>query len=164
MNFDHRDVAANTNKWYECINTKNMTVTVKVAWCEEGLEELKEDLSEEAYNLIDEQGCVVLPMRFEVCPTCDGRGKYVNPSIDAHGITSDEWNEEWSYEEREVYMSGGYDILCCECDGEKVVPEINTNAGGFNNAKKEIKDLVDSNIGEEARYVRLCMAEREMGA
>ena len=34
---------------------------------------------------------VELPARFEVCHTCDGKGKHVNPSIDSHGISSEEF-------------------------------------------------------------------------
>ena len=164
MNFDYRDVAANTDRWYEHINTKNMTVIVNVACDEESLENLKEDLSEEAYNLIDENGCVILPMKFKVCSTCNGKGTHVNPSIDSHGITEEEWNRDWSYEEQETYLSGGYDIACYECHGEKVVPEININSYNITNPMREIIEIIDSNIREEMLYTRSCMMERALGA
>ena len=61
-----------------------------------------------------------LPTTWVVCPTCDGRGSYVNPSIDAHGITSDEW-AEWDHEEQDIYTSGGYDVTCEECRGRTTV-------------------------------------------
>lgn len=62
-----------------------------------------------------------IPIKFEMCGTCGGKGKHVNPSIDAHGITEDEWGQ-WDSEEQELYMSGGYDIECNECQGKRVIP------------------------------------------
>jgi hypothetical protein len=66
----------------------------------------------------------VLPFKFEVCGTCGGKGSHVNPSIDSHGITASEWEEDYDEESRETYMSGGYDVPCNECGGQRVVPEI----------------------------------------
>lgn len=57
----------------------------------------------------------------EVCPTCRGEGKHVNRNIDGNGITADEWYNEWGDEEREMYMTGGYDVVCEECKGENVI-------------------------------------------
>jgi len=164
MNFDHRDVAANTSKWYQSFDEKTMTVVVEVACDEEVQEDLKDDLSEEAYKLIDENGCVTFPMKFVVCPTCNGKGTHVNPSIDAHGITSDEWDRDWSYEDREMYMSGFYNVPCYGCNGKRVMPEINTDLYRFSEELKEIKELVDRNIADERSYIRECMMERMMGA
>jgi hypothetical protein len=59
-------------------------------------------------------------IRFEVCPACEGRGKYVNPSIDAHGLSREDFDEDPDF--RESYFSGDYDIDCRLCFGEKVVP------------------------------------------
>jgi len=67
---------------------------------------------------------IALPIEFEVCPMCSGKGKHVHPDIDGHGISMDEWNDEWSYEEQEAYMSGGYDVTCYECNGKRVIPVI----------------------------------------
>jgi hypothetical protein len=63
---------------------------------------------------------IFLPTKKEVCGRCHGEGKHVNPSIDGNGITGEEWSE-WGDEERETYMSGGYDVTCEECDGANVV-------------------------------------------
>lgn len=54
------------------------------------------------------------PALWEICSRCDGEGHHSNPSIDGNGITSSEW-AEWDPEERETYMSGGYDVSCDEC-------------------------------------------------
>ena len=59
-----------------------------------------------------------VPARFEVCSTCKGKGSHVNPSIDSHGITGDEW-DEWGYEEQDAYMNGAYDVTCNECNGKR---------------------------------------------
>lgn len=66
---------------------------------------------------------VSIPAKYEVCPRCRGRGKHVNPNIDGHGISAEEWDRDWSQEERERYLSGGYDVTCEECKGLRVVLE-----------------------------------------
>lgn len=57
---------------------------------------------------------------YEVCTTCRGKGTHTNKNIDGNGITSSEW-AEWDEDERQTYMSGGYDVRCEECEGNKVV-------------------------------------------
>lgn len=65
---------------------------------------------------------VELPAMWEVCSRCDGEGHHSNPAIDGHGITMEEWlGPDWDDESRERYMSGGYDIPCTECKGERLV-------------------------------------------
>ena len=65
---------------------------------------------------------LVLPAKFEVCPRCSGSGSHVNPAIDGHGITSEEWNgPDWDDDSREMYLSGGYDVPCHRCDGKRVI-------------------------------------------
>ena len=59
-------------------------------------------------------------VRFEVCPVCDGRGKHVNPSIDAHGLSREDFDEDPDF--AESYFRGDYDTRCNLCGGEKVVP------------------------------------------
>lgn len=81
-----------------------------------------------------------LPARFEVCGTCDGKGSHVNPSIDSHGITSEEWANDWDDESREAYMRGAYDVPCYECAGKRVSPEIDET--NLNAAQKEVLKLI----------------------
>lgn len=65
---------------------------------------------------------VELPGKYEVCGRCQGKGSHVNPNIDGHGITAEEWwGPDWDDESREMYMSGGYDVSCYECHGKRVV-------------------------------------------
>jgi hypothetical protein len=65
-----------------------------------------------------------VPAVFEVCGRCDGHGKHDHPAF-SNGITFDEWNGPgWSYEDQETYLSGGYDVQCEECKGDRVVPAV----------------------------------------
>jgi len=162
MYFDCRDVLANTKKWYESYDEKTMTLKVEVSHDDEEYEELKECLSDEAHKLINpNDGCVTFNMMFKVCPLCYGKGYYVNPSIDSHGISAEEWDNYWSHEEQDFYINGGYNIKCEECEGRRVVPEINTHY--FTDALKEIKKLIEFNIKEEESYIKMYMMERKMG-
>ena len=53
--------------------------------------------------------------RWEICCRCSGEGKHVNPSIDGHGISPEEFREDPDFEE--AYFSGLYDVTCYECHG-----------------------------------------------
>jgi hypothetical protein len=72
-----------------------------------------------------------LPGKYAICSRCEGRGRHTNPNIDGNGITGDEWHNEWSHEEQEMYLTGGYDVGCergCQdgkviiCDEEVLTP------------------------------------------
>ena len=63
---------------------------------------------------------VSLPGKYEVCSRCRGRGKIVNPAVEPHGISPEEFAEDPDFEE--AYFSGVYDIPCPECGGKRVVP------------------------------------------
>ena len=62
---------------------------------------------------------VSIPAKYEVCPRCRGRGKHVNPNIDGHGISPEEFAEDPEF--HEDYLKGVYDVLCEECEGLRVV-------------------------------------------
>ena len=57
--------------------------------------------------------------QFAVCPTCDGNGTHVNPSIDAHGLSREDFDGDPDFEES--YFAGDYDVSCAECGGQRVV-------------------------------------------
>jgi len=61
--------------------------------------------------------------RFVVCDMCHGHGNVVNPSIDCGGISDDDFREDPDFEE--AYFSGAYNIPCPECDGKRVVTQMN---------------------------------------
>lgn len=100
---DRRDRMRAMGGWWRRIDERRMVAFLRV--CDEEGNEIE----------------VEIPVEFEVCGTCEGKGRHVNPSIDANGITEDEWGQ-WSYDEQETYLSGGYDVECYECDGKRVVP------------------------------------------
>jgi hypothetical protein len=60
-----------------------------------------------------------LPARFDVCPTCDGKGSHVNPSIDDNGICASDFYEDPDF--AESYFAGCYDVPCNECKGKRVI-------------------------------------------
>lgn len=61
---------------------------------------------------------VTIPIRLEVCSTCCGRGKIVNPSVDGDGWTRHDFDEDPDFEE--AYFRGDYDIRCTTCYGANV--------------------------------------------
>ena len=69
---------------------------------------------------------VELPGRYIVCQRCQGKGQHCNPSIGA--ITEEQWHRDWSRDEQEMYLTGGYDVPCHECDGRRVTWNVDVNA------------------------------------
>lgn len=65
---------------------------------------------------------VVLPGKRVLCPTCDGKGSHVNPSVDGHGLSSEDFAEDPDF--AESYFRGDYDVACRECAGEKVIIDL----------------------------------------
>jgi hypothetical protein len=109
---DCRDLAALTGKWYKSINEKKRVALVELP-CEDGCEYCGGGNCEEELEV---------SIKFIVCQVCNGTGKHVNPSIDSHGITSEEFHEDPDFEED--YFSGVYDVTCYKCNGLRVIPDI----------------------------------------
>lgn len=101
---------------------------------------------------------IELPTTNEICRTCDGEGKHVNPNIDGHGITSEEWERDWDDESREAYFSGRYDVRCDDCDGRGVV-----RAPDPKKMTPELRKAWREWQREEAEYRAECAAERRFG-
>ncbi len=75
-------------------------------------------------DYFEEEGSIELEpfqLRYEVCSVCEGRGSYVNPSIDENGISGEEFHGEWDEDEREAYLGGAYDVTCACCMGKRVM-------------------------------------------
>jgi hypothetical protein len=70
----------------------------------------------------EKEKTLTLPARMEVCDLCQGTGTVVNPSIDASGLTSDDFYKDPDFEEE--YFSGYYDIPCPQCRGNRVIPVV----------------------------------------
>lgn len=66
-----------------------------------------------------------LPAKYVVCPCCEGYGTHVNPSVDGQGLSADDFEDE---DFREAYFSGAYDVRCFQCEGHRVVPEVDWDA------------------------------------
>jgi hypothetical protein len=117
------------------------------------------------YEYEDEDGCLVkinetVPVKMEVCPSCGGFGKYVNPNIDRNGLTQEDFDDDPDF--RENYFDGLYDITCTQCKGEKLIPTIDVN--NINGALKEkvekYLDFIRQQEEDEYYYRRECEAER----
>lgn len=63
------------------------------------------------------------PAVWEICSRCHGEGTHVNPSIDGNGIAAEEF-AQWDEADQRMYLEGGYDVTCHECNGEGKVLEI----------------------------------------
>jgi len=127
------------------------------------------DIDKQVIHLVleDEDGNeteATLPGKPEVCSRCNGKGRHVNPSIDGHGITQDEWENEWSYEEQEMYLSGGYDITCDECKGLRVVLVPNELVIQTDEKLKELYKLYNDYWEDMYAMQREYESERRMGA
>jgi hypothetical protein len=121
------------------------------------------DARDRNYNLhgvvYDEQRMIIdiegeeHPAKFEVCGLCGGRGSHVNPSIDSHGLSNDDFAEDPDF--KEAYFSGAYDVPCACCQGKRVelVP---SKAEG----REALADVANAAAEIQAEYE----AERRMGA
>ncbi|MFA5508675.1 MAG: hypothetical protein WC423_24840 [Vulcanimicrobiota bacterium] len=96
---DPRVRGANDSRWFSSIDEQRMQAMV---------------------SLGEEERAV--PFRWGVCPTCEGKGRHVNPSIDSGGIGGETFHEDPDF--AEDYLRGVYDVPCYECAGRRVVPEI----------------------------------------
>lgn len=132
---DHREVVAGRGKWYESLDEKRMIATAEL-WDENGDEFEAE-----------------VPFKFEVCPTCNGKGSHVNPSIDSHGISPEEFAEDPDFEES--YHRGDYNVPCYECAGLRVVavPDETTENG----------KLAVEKMQQQAQWAAEEAHERRMG-
>ena len=106
-----------------------------------------------------EEITIDLPGTYEVCHRCRGKGTHVNPSIDGHGISAEEWANEWDQEDRETYLSGGYDVTCEACGGLRVEWIVDVEA-----MPKDLRERYKEWLSEEAEYRRMCKMERDFGA
>ena len=129
------------NQWFDSFDEKAMTVEVSY-YDEEG-----DELS------------ATLPVTFEVCSTCNGRGSHVNPSIDCNGLTSDDFRDDPDFEEE--YFSGSYDVSCYECGGRRVSPVIDDI--GLDAEQREVVEAIRQNAEDDAEYEAMVAAEIRAG-
>lgn len=66
-----------------------------------------------------EEFTVRCPAKAGVCPVCQGKGKFVDPSIDSQGLTREDFEEDPDF--KEDYLGGKYDKTCTTCNGRRVI-------------------------------------------
>jgi hypothetical protein len=106
----------------------------------------------------DEDGNPVeLPMHFEVCGRCEGRGVHDHPAF-SNGITSSEWADDFDEEGRADYLAGRYDVACEACHGVRVllVPD-------EDRMSPSVLALWNAHCEAEWEYAQEVAAERRMG-
>ena len=132
---DRRDLA-HSNRWWDSVHGR---IAFMKDWSRE-----EED---------GEPGVLEIECKFEVCPTCDGRGSYVNPNIDRHGLSREDFDEDPEFFEE--YRSGMYDQECGHCKGMRVIPiPLDEN----------IRKRIRQDEAEREAYYREIQAEIDFGA
>jgi RecJ-like exonuclease len=97
-----------------------------------------------------------MPVKFEVCFLCDGHGKHVNPSIDAHGISGDDFAADPGFADE--YFGGTYDVPCNECHGKRVIHVVDRD-----NCDSDLLAAYDAETQEQRDFEIMQEAERRMG-
>lgn len=134
---DRRD-RAHRERWWKTIDKIKMVSLVTV-WGEDDDGDFEEDIE--------------ASIEFELCDLCNGKGTHVNPSIDAHGLSADDFAGDPDFEE--VYFSGGYDVRCALCHGDRVVPVLVDDG---------IRARVEAGLTANREIDAMMEAERRMGA
>ena len=96
---------------------------------------------------------VIEKTKYQVCSRCHGKGHHVNPNVDGHGISPQEFAEDPEF--RENYIKGKYDVKCYQCGGLRVEKVIDWNK--IDDAK--LKEEYEIYLCEK----RKCDAEIELG-
>lgn len=68
---------------------------------------------------------IVLPGKPAVCRTCRGKGHRVHPDVDGNGLTAEDFAQDPDF--AEDYMAGRFDITCSECNGNKIIIQVDRN-------------------------------------
>jgi hypothetical protein len=108
-------------------------------------------------------GTLILPAKFKVCSLCEGKGTHTNPSIDSHGLSSDDFAEDPDF--AESYFSGQYDVQCYRCNGERIIPVVDMQKL-TNEQKTKLKakrNKAAKRRRADAEYNAMVQAERRMG-
>lgn len=106
-----------------------------------------------------------LPARMFVCDRCEGNGAILNPSIGEHAYTEEEFNREFSEDEKAEYFKRGgmYDVVCPECKGKNVVLGIDDDALNPEQKKTVVKYRRAERQAAQERANELRTMRGEMG-
>ena len=107
------------------------------------------------YTEDDDAATIKFPTTWEICSTCRGNGAH---SQHLGAISAEEFQREWSEEEREDYFAGGYDQTCRDCCGSGKQLAINRDACTSEALKAALKQY-DENQQEDAYRERMHQAE-----
>jgi len=99
---------------------------------------------------------IVVPAKWEVCGLCDGRGSHVNPSIDAHGLSPEDFAEDPGF--AEDYFSGVYDETCRRCNGRTTEPTVD-----WDGCSKEQKKAAEEALQDHYSEIRERQSEIRFG-
>jgi len=112
----------------------------------------------EIYNeKTDDYDTIQLPTKWAICDTCSGEGKYVNPSIDAGGISSEAFLDDPDF--YDDYMGGAFDVPCGACGGSGKVKEADLDC-----LSDEQREALEAQQEAEYYAAMESRAERMMGA
>jgi hypothetical protein len=137
---DRRDTAY-ARRWWKSLDTNHMTAVVVLIDDTNDFE--KEGVAEED---------VTVAVKFEVCPTCCGKGTFVNPDIDRHGLSREDFDNDPEFEED--YRRGRYNVQCTHCEGARVVPVA---------VDKTMRERIQTQLRERLRSEREYANEQAMG-
>lgn len=90
---------------------------------------------------------VAFPVKKEVCYRCRGKGVHVNPAIDGHGISPEEFADDPDF--AESYFRGDYDVSCERCNGDRVIDTVDRRR------LTKFQTVLYSAICEAEHYARL---------
>lgn len=102
----------------------------------------------------EEQITLTLYSKRIVCPTCDGEGNHFRSDLDENSFVR-ECYEERDEESFYLYKAGAFNQSCSQCNGQKVVDEIDWEYF-YSEYPKEAKAVSDWN-----RELRESEEERE---
>jgi len=104
----------------------------------------------------------IYPAKNIVCPRCDGDGTHTNPSIDGNGLTHSDIEEimvgDGDEDFLDDYFGGRYDVACEECNGKRVILEVDEDMLTAEQTARYNEDLQDEQNSRMERE-----AERRAG-
>lgn len=104
-----------------------------------------------------------IPAKYGVCSDCEGEGSVLNESMRYHAYTQEEFNEEFTDEDKAEYFKQGgiYDVQCPTCHGKRVEAVADYDSTEWT---PELKAKYRKHLEDEARYAAEERAERRREA
>lgn len=91
---------------------------------------------------------------WEICDSCRGNGHH---SRHLGVISYEQWNE-WSNEDQDFYMRGGYDKNCDRCDGSGKIKEIDMES-----LPEDVQKFIEEYYKEASESIAIRRSEMYMG-